>query len=110
MSERVPAPVHVPRRIRELTNPHAIQHDPENSLEFPHTPAPQAPLARTVPHCLPSQSSAPIPALRRGRASSPGLRGAGFQSVLGVLARIILVVQWCESLAELFTFGVRSTR
>src|SRR5882762_3034735 len=53
MSKRVPAHVAILRRIRELSNPHAIQHDPENSLEFPHNPAPQVPFARTVPHCLP---------------------------------------------------------
>src|SRR6266576_3665197 len=50
VSKRVPAEVAVVRRIRELTYPNAVQHDPENSLEFLHIPAPQAAFSRTLPH------------------------------------------------------------
>src|SRR6266851_1528061 len=65
--ERVSADVIIVRRIREFADSHAVQHNPENSLELPHIPASQVPFARTVPRCPARQFSPIIPVLHRSR-------------------------------------------
>jgi hypothetical protein len=52
MPERVPPDVAIFGRIRELSNSNAIQHDPENSLEFLHVSEPRTPFGETLPQQL----------------------------------------------------------
>src|SRR5260370_15970567 len=69
VSERVSADVIIICRIRELADSHAVQHDPENSLELPHIPAPQALFSGTLPHPVLRHRCAAIPIPCSGRSS-----------------------------------------